>query len=419
MTVFQRGVRWKYDFWHAGIRHVGYCIDPVTGADAANKTDAKRIETMARATVMATAKPAAPPPAAFTVAEMFSAYAVRKQHLKDFVNKRVYIAELLSWFGAATDVVEISEQRVWEYIAWCREQPVLVYRGGGKAKTPEERSRLYAPTDRKRMDSTINRYLVTLREALGIAHGLKKIDDLPKVPKLTEAERLPRPVSDDDIQAIIVAAPPHLGEAVALARLMGFRKAEIFSLTVTQVDFNNRCVWLAAEDTKGGRDEAVPASDEALALLRRLVGQARDRGTAHLITYAKKRVGKGGERYVEFLPVRNPKRAWATACRSLGIVHRFHDTKASYVTAIAHVAPAAVTQRLARHKSYETTQRYLRVADEAARAAVEAASMRVKTGGPTPISHPTSGDSLGNTANPLKEMVGATGFEPATLRPPV
>lgn len=126
--------------------------------------------------------------------------------------------------------------------------------------------------------------------------------------------------------------------------------------------------------------------------------------------------------------------------KALGLQYRFHDTKASYVTAVAHVATAAVTQQLARHRSYETTKRYLRVADEAARNAVEAIPMKVFANAAASPSRKqesqTDGaaapkatqdaakekalEPLGSKAfSVLPELVGATGFEPATPRPPV
>lgn len=113
---------------------------------------------------------------------------------------------------------------------------------------------------------------------------------------------------------------------------------------------------------------------------------------------------------------------------------------ASYVTAVAHVAPAAVTQKLARHRSYETTRRYLLVADAATREAVEAATMRpIRVGDSAPTSTQkfhTDAETEAHTGAearkekaldplrskafpPVPAMVGATGFEPATPRPPV
>ena len=63
--------------------------------------------------------------------------------------------------------------------------------------------------------------------------------DMIVVPELKEPEHLPRPISDTDLQRIIEKAPPHLGEAVMLARHMGFRKAEIFSKSPPLMGWQN------------------------------------------------------------------------------------------------------------------------------------------------------------------------------------
>ncbi len=140
------------------------------------------------------------------------------------------------------------------------------------------------------------------------------------------------------------------------------------------------------------------------------------------------------------MSIRSPRRRrWRAWPVSAALKHRFHDTKASFVSAVALVAPAAVTQQLARHKSYETTCRYLRVADKAARRAVEdatMASLRVGIGSTSTqdfhtkaVSGPDGAavgpnekalEPLGSKASHIRpELVGATGFEPATPRPPV
>ncbi|WP_082108958.1 tyrosine-type recombinase/integrase [Azospirillum thiophilum] len=441
MTVYlnkARG-RWMYNFVRNGQRHAGYCVDPASGEPAKTKTDAKRIEEVLKVEA-AKEQPRAVPAGAFTLAQTFAALATRKRGGKNWPNETVYIREMLAWFGADLPASEITEQRIWEYVAWSREQPVMIYVGGSKKREPEsDPAKLYRPSDRKRADSTINRYLICLGEALRLVHGLKDtggrplLAELPKVPRLAEPEHLPRPVSDDDLQAIMQRVPQHLADGILLARLMGFRKGEVFALTVDQVDFQNRGVWLEASSTKANRAEFISAGTEAMEVLTRLVAQARGWKQLHLLTYQR---GEKGKR----LPVKNPKRAWQTAMKALGLQYRFHDTKASYVTAVAHVATAAVTQQLARHRSYETTKRYLRVADQAARNAVEAIPMKAianavaspsrkqesQTDGMAATKAPQEPgkekalEPLGSKAFPLpSEMVGATGFEPATLRPPV
>lgn len=223
-----------------------------------------------------------------------------------------------------------------------------------------------------------------------------------------------------------------------LVRLMGFRKAEVFSLTIHQVDLNNRGVWLKAESTKANRAEFVPANEEAIALLRRLIEQAKARPVPHLSTCQRGKPKAPSQ--APWPPIKNPRKAWTNACKALGISHRFHGTKASYVTPVAHVTPAAVTQRLARHRSYETSRRYLRVADEATRRAVEAIGMKAVGSAESGSSRKQESQTadrrvsqtaisegkekalepLGSKASlPIRNLVGATGFEPATPRPPV
>ena len=56
-------------------------------------------------------------------------------------------------------------------------------------------------------------------------------------------------------------------------------------MTCSQVDFENRGVWLAAEATKGARADFVPANSETMAILSRLVARAHELGLPWLLTY--------------------------------------------------------------------------------------------------------------------------------------
>lgn len=448
--------KWRYDFWLDGVRHQGYCDDPGTGKHAGNKTEAKRVEAIIRGALMRQGeKPAqAGEPPSFSFGQAVAAFSSRKMNGRNWANQRVYVQDLMRYFGQSFPVAAIAEDSadpnapsIWGYIRWARQQPVMIYVGKGRKLSemldlgvPIEKLYRPAADGRLRADSTINRYLDCLRETLRIAYDLRhpKTGDLmfkgpmPKVPDLDEPEYLPRPFSDDAIWEAVTRAPAHLAWGILLARLMGFRKAEMFDITIPQVDFQSRGIWLAAADTKGKRDEFVPANAEAMELLEYLVAEARARGVQHIITYRRTRTTwniKGGKaagdgRTVRFgpaVPVKDPKKAFARVLKEMGLqgIHTFHNTKASFVTAVAHVAPAAVTQDLARHKDYRTTQRYLKVADHAKRAAVEAATTKPSaTPSPSRKSLTENNKAAQEAAKSLKNMVGATGFEPATPSPP-
>ncbi|CCG42152.1 tyrosine-type recombinase/integrase [Magnetospirillum molischianum] len=449
--------KWRFDFRLDGTRHQGYCDDPGTGKHATTKTEAKRIEAMVRGALIRQGanKPVEiTSPATFTLSQAVAAFSARKMGGSNWANQKVYIQDLMTYFGPACPTATIAEDSadpnspsIWGYIRWARQQPVMIYVGKGRPLaemlelgTPIER--LYRPTadGRTRSDSTINRYLDCLRAVLRIAYSLRDPNtgemlfkgQMPKVPDLAEPEYMPRPFSDAEIWEAAERAPAHLAWGILLARLMGFRKAEMFDITISQVDFNLRGIWLAAADTKANRDEFVPANTEAMELLEYLVAEARARKVQHIITYRRVRttwnIKDGTEasehtpiRFGPAVPVKNPKKAFSRVLKEMGLegVHTFHNTKASFVTAIAHVAPAAVTQDLARHRDYRTTQRYLKVADHAKRAAVEATTIQEKP-------HPSHSqefltgqkESRPEAAKSLKNLVGATGFEPATPSPP-
>lgn len=142
MTVYMNKARgrWMYNFVRNGQRHAGYCVDPITGEPAKTKTDAKRIEESLKAEANKEEPTAPINPNTYSVAQMFAAYGARKSGNKDWANKEIYIRDLAIWFGPATPVSKITEQRIWDYIAWARSPPVMIYRGGPKACTPEERA---------------------------------------------------------------------------------------------------------------------------------------------------------------------------------------------------------------------------------------------------------------------------------------
>jgi integrase len=426
--------RWRYDFVHRGKRYSGYAVDPETQQPAKNKTDARRIEAVLKAPLQRLGDRPAPSIASeanYTLAQAMATYAHIKQGASDWPNQVRYIRELLQFFGADTALTAISTTRVMEYITWAKAQPILVYLGGTARLTPEERCdpRLWRPVadGRTRTNSTINLYLIALRMALRMAHETHHpvsrrplLDIMPKIPKLKQVELLPRPIPDAVLTQIVDSAPDYLGDAVLLVRQMGFRKAEVFALKRAQIDWQNEGIWLDGALTKGRRDEFVQANWIALVLLAKRWVKAHAVGIDELFFYMRG--------YHDPRPIRNPKRAWANVLRRLGIEgHTFHNTKASFVTAVAREASQATTQALARHTDYRTTQRYLAVADKEKRAALEAAAssaLRASSGShtlpsPTRYSHTLQGQFAAEATEPLNSLVGATGFEPATPRPPV
>jgi integrase len=199
--------------------------------------------------------------------------------------------------------------------------------------------------------------------------GKPLLAHMPQIERLPEPKRIPNPVPLSVLAQIESdpAAPDHLWEAAALARLFGLRLAEICAARVDWIDWEQQALRLPAEFTKANRDEFQVANSEAMQLVAWLALFARERNSANefLIVYTP----NGGRKA---RPIKSLQGAWANALRRLGLEgrYRFHDIRATYVTQVAMVASSAVTQGLARHKSAATTSLYTRVADGAKRAAV-------------------------------------------------
>lgn len=373
----KRRSRWVYDFELGGKRHYGYAVEQ-DGEPCRSRRAAERAEDRVRVAVENARRAPAPiPSTSYTVAEMFAAYIARiDDRSSNWPNQQGYIAELLTFFAPETAAVDVTEARVWEYIGWARKQPVLVWTGGGRKKadlTAKQRARYWKATGRTRADATINRYLTCLRKAIGIAHGARDalgrrlIEDPPKVPDLQEPDAMPRPFAAQDIDEVLKVAPPHVADAVRLSMLLGLRRSEVYRLTRQHVDFESNGIWLKPHETKANRGEFMPANASGMALLRRLVDQAKERGVDHLITWRR-------SEKQPYRPLKSPKKAIQNALKNAGLAgqRRFHDLKGTYTTNLAMVAPSKIVQRLARHKDPRTTERYIAIADEALRSAMEA-----------------------------------------------
>lgn len=377
-----------YSFFIDGRRFQGVCIDPRTGEKAKSPAGATRAEDAARAEAVKEIKQGAKPvePEAYTFGQAVAAYVTVREGEKYWAVEERHVGDLLAYYGPDKPVVEFDELEVETYARESKKAPCMQYIGGRKPPehpTAEEYKRLWRPmpNGRLRANSTTNKHLLALLGILKLAHKTKdKVTRKPMlevVPDFGGAwlkliKRKPRPIADVHLAGICrdPRTPAYTRDAVALVRNMGFRKAEVFGLREDiHVDFARKGIWLDGAETKGQRDEPLYANAEAWAIIERLVAQARERGTPWLFA---RPIGRQRDGVRGWRPIKNPTKAFYSALERQGIggKHTFHNTKASFVTATAKVAPGAVVQKRARHKSFATTQGYIDIeaADEVAAA---------------------------------------------------
>jgi hypothetical protein len=392
MSVFKvgrRNGRWTYDFWLGGQRYQGYCVDPATNAEAKNRREATEIESTlrrsARQTNTLTRKGVRP--GTYTLAMAAALHLQRKvgtdpDHI---ANHKLYVAEILDFFGPATAVGEITAAHVEEYRQRAATQKLRVWIGGPDPKKRLDRrdEKWWRTTKRTRSARTTNNYLMCLAALFTIAYNTRNTITRERellfpleVRLLKTPKREPRPMPDGEFDARQAVAPPWTAEAAELSRVFGLRRGEALWVERRHIDREEGGLLFSGEETKSGRDERVFGGAAGVELLERLRLQAVRRGQTHLVTWPGPKHWRPMLRGEEvpreaWRPLKSVRRSWRTTIKTGEIdqPHRFHDVRARYVTEVAKVQ-AAATQDAARHADPATTALYIKLAAGEVRAAV-------------------------------------------------
>jgi integrase len=227
--------------------------------------------------------------------------------------------------------------------------------------------------------ATVNKELRHVKAALRVANEWGYLPVIPKVRMLREQEKMPRYMTDDHLAAIYDACgsakfPAGLPYSPAewwrglltFAYMTGWRISECLALRRADVDLEAARAITRAADNKGGRDASVPLAGIVVDHLRRLV-------SFHPVMFP----WPYHERtlWIEFGRIQTAaginlpcdvEHEHSDGCRHYG----FHDLRRAFATQNAPALSADALQKLMRHKSYLTTQRYINMAGQLS-AAVE------------------------------------------------
>ena len=183
-----------------------------------------------------------------------------------------------------------------------------------------------------------------LRFALGPDHvpdasfGLKRPHRLPDAPKQAEVESI---VDELDGEGALALRNRALVELVYSA---GLRSAEAVGLDLGDVDFEQETVHVRLG--KGAKDRIVPLGEEAAALVRRYLEEARPE------------LARGAENAL-FLSVRGRRLDTSTLRRLVAHPHRLRHAFATHL--LEGGADLRTIQELLGHSSLSTTQMYSHV----------------------------------------------------------
>lgn len=195
----------------------------------------------------------------------------------------------------------------------------------------------------KAATSTVNRELTVFRAMLN--HGAKA--DPPKllhVPRFPPRLREPNPRSGFITQEQYLALQSKikyqwLRALFAVAYTYGFRKSELVSLRVSQVDLKARTIHLLPGTTKNDKGRAVVMTDEVFELIAECVKEKQP--GAPLFSWAN------GE------PVNDFRRTWRTLAKKAGMPGvLLHDMRR---TAVRNMVRAGISKHVAKRISGHTT----------------------------------------------------------------
>jgi integrase len=265
--------------------------------------------------------------------------------------QRVTVAELF-------DAVLVDYRNNGKTIEWAERvwklhlEPFFGYFRAANVGTDALASYVSKRKDEKAANGTINRELALLRRAfsLGYTSTPRKVSAPLNLSGRMLAESKPRSGFVDEKQYRVLADKAAgqlwLRAMLALGYVYGFRKAELLSMRVSQVDLLARTVRLNPGETKNDEGRTVALTEECYQLVSQLV-----RGK-HSDDFLFTRVNGG--------PVRDFRGSWdvlTEATKMSGLL--FHDLRRS---AVRNMVRRGVTERVAMrisgHKSRSVFDRY-------------------------------------------------------------
>lgn len=217
--------------------------------------------------------------------------------------------------------------------------------------------------------STINRELCVLSAAINYTR--RELDwDIPNPVtgrKLRTDDSRDRHLSETEVALLAQAAKrepnaPHLSDFIALALHTGCRKGELLGLEWSRVNLEGRYFHLGGSDTKTGKRRSIPINETAM---KALLSRSRFRST-HCPDSPWVFCHANGSQ------LKDVKRAFATACRRVGIENfRIHDLRHTFAARlVSRHRPLTEVRDLLGHTTIKMTERYAHLAPENLRLAV-------------------------------------------------
>jgi integrase len=240
-------------------------------------------------------------------------------------------------------------------------QAVDAFRAKRRTEAGKKKGELVSP-------ATVNKELRHLRAALRKAGRWGYLATAPDFEFEREPKKLPTWVSPEHFAQIYGAcdkaklprglpypAADWWRAVLVVAYMTGWRISEIIALDRSDLDLEAGTAITRHEDNKGERDERVKLHPVVVDHLRKLAAFSR-----HVMPWNESRrvLQEEFARIQEAAGIRLPCRGKHEHSRFC-YVYGFHDLRRAFATMNADKLTADALQVLMRHKSYETTKRYI------------------------------------------------------------
>jgi integrase len=209
--------------------------------------------------------------------------------------------------------------------------------------------------------STINKELRYIRNALRTAFKWGFTTREPDIPFVKEMQRIETFISMDEFSALYAQCNAATSPAVhgiepetwwrafiVTMYMTGWRVSEVLSLRWEHVDFEKGTIFSPAEEQKGRRDEEIPLHNLIVERLETIKG---DRELIFPIKTDCRRL------YDEFQKIQD-----AAEVKSKDGYYAFHDLRRGFATENADSMDLFELQKLMKHRSLGTTQKYAAMA---------------------------------------------------------
>jgi len=224
--------------------------------------------------------------------------------------------------------------------------------------------------------ATINKELRHIKAALRIANEWDYLPKVPKVRMLKEPEKLVRYVTPEHFaslyEACDVAKRPKSGDyspgdwwraLLVFTYMTGWRISEPTSLRWDDVSLDDGTAITRHSDNKGKRDDLVLLHPVVVDHLRKLADGSITWPVVFYWPHHERTLWSDYAKIQDAAGIHLPcreKHEHTDACHHYG----FHDLRRAFATVNAETLSADALQKLMRHRSYTTTQRYINMAHQ-------------------------------------------------------